>query len=326
MCSTINATLDNTPPYDVRLYTTNGTLFHPVALGDEAEVKALARDNENHDLFFKLDWGDNTPLEWQGPYTPEEYHFFQHVYDELPPGGEEYYTVQVWVIDDPNGDGDPSDGMQSPESPTTKIYIEEIPDLGTPEITGPAEGYCGSTTIFDMFVPDDSGPRNIGLEWDINGELMGPSGYYPSATPFNVSRVFNIPREYTIQVRAWVRLGPMSYVNPSDWSNEITITIKEIEIDVSITTGLGITATLENTGDIPAPEIEVTLTVTGGVLKQIDITQTETIENLPPDGIIEISALPLGLGPLSIQLDVVGIGFDDLSLVEEAKIFLIFIF
>ena len=198
---------DNTAPHSLRFITTIGKYTNPAPLGTEAEVKIFAIDDEGNDIFAKIDWGDGTPLAWDGPYTPSEYHYIQHIYYELPPGGGEYYTAQLWVIDDPNGDGDPSDGLQSPESPTTDIYVEDVQPLGGATLDGPDEGSAGLPIYFDVFVNDDFGPRNIGVEFEINGVEQGPKGSYQSETQLSVARTLQNLSENILRVRGWVKLS-----------------------------------------------------------------------------------------------------------------------
>jgi len=233
----VTATEDNTAPYGLRFITTIGTRFNPAPFGTETEVKILAFDDEGHDIFAKIDWGDGTPIEWEGPYAPGQYHHIQHMYYEMPPGGEDHYTAQLWVIDDPDGDGDPSDGMQSPESPTTDIYLEDVPPLAGATIDGPDEGSIGVPVQFDLYVFDESGPRSIGIEFEVDGAEFGPKGNYQSETPFTALNTINELGEHEIRVRGWIRLGVLYYVSPGEWSDPFTINIINEPPEIPTITG-----------------------------------------------------------------------------------------
>ena len=65
-------------------------------------------DIDDDDLYFMFDWGDNTTSDWQGPYESNENVTLIHSWNQK---GE--YNVRVKIIDDPNNDGDLSDGNET---------------------------------------------------------------------------------------------------------------------------------------------------------------------------------------------------------------------
>ncbi|MFE3846025.1 hypothetical protein ACFL1L_04100 [Thermoplasmatota archaeon] len=65
-------------------------------------------DIDDDDLYFIFDWGDETNSDLHGPYESNENITLEHSWIEK---GE--YNIRVKVIDDPNNDGDLSDGNES---------------------------------------------------------------------------------------------------------------------------------------------------------------------------------------------------------------------
>jgi len=72
----------------------------------------------------------------------------------------------------------------------------------------------------------------------------------------------------------------------------------------SIKGGMHISAVVSNTGDAAATNVEWTMTVTGGILKRINKTYTDTISTLAIAGqeTIQSTGLILGLGPIAITI------------------------
>ena len=65
-----------------------------------------------------------------------------------------------------------------------------------------------------------------------------------------------------------------------------------------------ISAVVSNTGDAAATNVEWTMKVTGGILKRINKTYTDTISTLAIAGqeTIQSTGLILGLGPIAITI------------------------
>jgi len=87
-------------------------------------------DTENHRLYYLFDWDDDTEDEWIGPYNSGEKVSVSHIWQS-----EGTYQVKVKAKDDPNNDGDLSDGMESVWSDScpvsmpkmkSKIFIEKL--------------------------------------------------------------------------------------------------------------------------------------------------------------------------------------------------------
>jgi hypothetical protein len=81
--------------------------------------------------------------------------------------------------------------------------------------------------------------------------------------------------------------------------------LKNPVLDItSIKGGTKISATVSNTGDAAATNVEWTMKVTGGILKRINKTYTDTIPTLAVAGqeTIQSTGLILGLGPIVITI------------------------
>jgi hypothetical protein len=66
-----------------------------------------ATDPYEDSLYYVWDWGDGSYSDWLGPYASGENIITSHAWDKGA------YAVKVKAIDDPNGDGDISDGLES---------------------------------------------------------------------------------------------------------------------------------------------------------------------------------------------------------------------
>ncbi|MFH1012909.1 MAG: hypothetical protein V1769_00175 [Thermoplasmatota archaeon] len=65
-------------------------------------------DFDDDDLYYFFDWGDGTDTGWLGPYENNIEITVSHIWEKR---GQ--YNVKVKAMDDPNGDGDISDGLES---------------------------------------------------------------------------------------------------------------------------------------------------------------------------------------------------------------------
>ncbi len=67
-----------------------------------------AVDIDRDDLYYRFDWGDGTYSDWVGPYSSGDTVSVVHKW-----GKQGEYNVRAQVKDDPDGDGDLSDGLES---------------------------------------------------------------------------------------------------------------------------------------------------------------------------------------------------------------------
>ncbi len=80
-------------------------------------------DPDGNQLWYQWDWGDEIS-DWIGPYSSGQVVSVPHFWGE--PGD---YSVRVKAVDDPNDDGDPSDGLESDWSDATSIEVRLLGDV-----------------------------------------------------------------------------------------------------------------------------------------------------------------------------------------------------
>lgn len=122
---------------------------HPPLIPDQVEGPAIVyaghefsfttgtTDPESHQLFYLWDWGDPFSEDWQGPYASGARVTEEHTWAE--PGE---YLIRVNAKDDPNGDGDPSDGLESGWSEPLPVTVR---------LPGDADG-SGVVDVSDLLI------------------------------------------------------------------------------------------------------------------------------------------------------------------------------
>jgi hypothetical protein len=76
--------------------------------GVSYSYSSFAFDPEDHRVYYIFDWDDGTDSGWIGPYESGDVASVSHIYDT-----KGSFQVKVKAKDDPNGDGDLSDGSES---------------------------------------------------------------------------------------------------------------------------------------------------------------------------------------------------------------------
>jgi len=76
--------------------------------GTSYTYSATSTDPDGHHIFYWFDWGDGTNTGWMGPYFSGQTANTAHAWSLTGT-----YTVKVKAKDDPDGNGDCSDGMES---------------------------------------------------------------------------------------------------------------------------------------------------------------------------------------------------------------------
>jgi len=218
--------LSNTAPYSPKIAIVHGNFRHdPIILGENAQVKISCSDEENNPLYYRIDWRDGQISEWMGPFITGEWEYFNHSYTST---GE--YYVRFIARDDPNGDGDLSDGLNSSWKTTTyfiKVYDGRPPKM--PLLYGPSIGTVGEAYTFTVYL-GDSLDRSLQLQWDW-GDGEGPQGWdsgYRSNTTKKISHMFDQSGSYEVRVRSSERLGfSFNTGQPSPWSDSVFVVITE---------------------------------------------------------------------------------------------------
>jgi len=84
----------------------------------EHTYTSSAVDIDNDNLYYRFDWGDGEISDWTGPFESGEIASINHKW-----ASQGDYEVQAQVKDDPNGDGDLSDGIESAWSDTLAVAL-----------------------------------------------------------------------------------------------------------------------------------------------------------------------------------------------------------
>ncbi len=118
---------------------------------------------------------------------------------------------------------------------------------------------------------------------------------------------------YGIQSRdgGFVAVGSTGALN--DWEGDTFILKIQAEKGIvldSVTAGLGVQAHLKNLGSTEATDVTVSISITGGILRLINVSHEETI-SIPANGDATVSCKPfLGLGSIDITVTVNEISSD----------------
>ena len=97
------------------------------------------------------------------------------------------------------------------------------------------------------------------------------------------------PGIYEVKVKA-----KNNFDDESNWSEPLTVNISSLAV-TSITGGFGITATIQNKGNLSASDIDWTMTIDGGLFMIIK-KKSGTINSIGSGEIKEIKMMPLGVG------------------------------
>ena len=76
--------------------------------GTTCEFSSNSVDQDGDYIYYMFEWGDGTTSGWRGPYQSGAQVVCYHAYDTR---GE--YSVRVKAIDDPDRNGDLSDGIET---------------------------------------------------------------------------------------------------------------------------------------------------------------------------------------------------------------------
>jgi len=83
--------------------------------GEEYTYTSTTSDYNSDQIYYLFNWGDGTDSDWTGPYGSGETGSAKHIWTN-----QGNYNITVKAKDDPNGDGDLSDGKES-------IWSEPLP-------------------------------------------------------------------------------------------------------------------------------------------------------------------------------------------------------
>ncbi len=128
--------------------------------------------------------------------------------------------------------------------------------------SGPDSGNIGVDYTFSSVTTDSDSGDLLFYKWDWGNEVSGWMGPYTSGQPCQPVHSWAVEGDYEIKVKAKDSVGA-----ESSWSDSMMIHIVSgplIEIG-TISGGLGVTATIQNTGAIDATNINWTISLQGRV-------------------------------------------------------------
>ncbi len=129
----------------------------------------------------------------------------------------------------------------------------------------------------------------------------------------NVTKGANNEANKGIQTRdgGFVAVGSTGNLNENEGSTFLMKLKAELNVVLdSVTGGLGLKALVKNLGSSEATDVPVSMTITGGLFKHVNVSYSEII-TIPAGGDVTVSVKPfLGLGPLDITISVNGITTD----------------
>jgi len=243
----------------------------------------------------------NEPVQFtgfaSGGYQPYSYHwdFGDEETSEEQNPTHEYensgnHTVILTVTDDHDNTSndttwanikESNDPPDTPEQPEGNIYGK----------TNTEYTYSSSTTDSD---PEDL----IYYMWDWgDGEISDWTEPYHSGETCSLSHTWTDKGSYEIRVKA-----KDNYNYESDWSDPLEVYRTELTLNIK-NNFLSLTAEIENTGDYQLNDVDWSFSVTGGILKRINIQQSDTIPVLPAGGKETISSgLIFGLGRITVTV------------------------
>lgn len=88
------------------------------SVSNEYEYTSVGYDVDDDDIYFMFDWGDGSNSSWTGPYKSGENITLKHSWTN-----KGSYNVRVKAIDDPNNDGDLSDGNETQWSDSLRVAM-----------------------------------------------------------------------------------------------------------------------------------------------------------------------------------------------------------
>lgn len=78
-------------------------------------------DPQGDRIYYMFDWDDGSEMEWEGPYVSGDAVSASHIWQ-----AKGTYSIKVKAIDDPNSDGDLSDGAESVWSDPLAISMPKV--------------------------------------------------------------------------------------------------------------------------------------------------------------------------------------------------------
>jgi hypothetical protein len=132
-CKSVVRLVGNNPPKIPQTPigpTGGGIIFNRVVVGNSYTYTTTTTDPEGSDISYQWNWGDGSISSWSPTWPSGAY--VEESYIWATPGT---YEVRVKARDDPNGDGDPVDGLEGGWSdPLTVTVSNKLSDATQSEV------------------------------------------------------------------------------------------------------------------------------------------------------------------------------------------------
>jgi hypothetical protein len=114
---------------------------------DEYVYTSIGFDADNDSIYFMFDWGDKTNSGWVGPYNSGENVSLSHSWNKK---GD--YNVRVKAIDDPNNDGNLSDGYETDWSDSLLISMPKGKQISATDFIELLKKFIDRFTFMKSFI------------------------------------------------------------------------------------------------------------------------------------------------------------------------------
>ncbi len=237
------------------------------------------------------DWAINEDVTVQGTDTEQLTAVWdgdQYGFDDIEPDN---IFVVATIFDDSTQDTDDT---------TAAFFGESSPPANPETPEGPTEGEVGTEYTFTTSTTDPENDK-VYYQWYWGEELGDWEGPYTSGETAQFTHTFDVGGDLEVKVRAkdeWDTIG--------NYSEALMVEMSGPNIEIGDIKGglLGISAEIENIGDMDAEDVEWSLTVTGGILDRIDIDMDSTISTLDADDkeVKKTSRPIFGFGDITIRV------------------------
>jgi uncharacterized repeat protein (TIGR01451 family) len=192
----------------------------------------------------------------------------------------------------------------------------------TPVISGPAGGTVNHEYEFSVGPITDPDGDSFYCKWDWgDGNITDWLGPYSSGQVANASHTWMHTGAYKLKAKLKDQYGA-----ESNWSAPFDFSILNIDFSIEIKGGVGITATIQNTGSANATNVECTISLAGGLIF-LGKTKTSSGISLEPSATTTFKDTPIiGFGKTTIQIDVTCAEGITVSQSATGFVFLFFVF
>lgn len=152
----------------------------------------------------------------------------------------------------------------------------------------------------------------VNWSWDFGD---GTSSYDQDPT-----HQYSTPGTYTVSLSVIDNDGADDSV-----SKDVEVSNTGTTLELTITGGIGISTVTKNVGESDAINVTTYISITGGIFHRINITRDGPyVSPLPPGDTLEGGVLPLGIGPLAIEVTVQA--ENAAAVMKTAEGFILFVF